>query len=84
MCSTLLNCFCFTKIILTASSTDIFSQVISGFVLHIKELCPIVERFTALLADNWSLSIGGEFSMFSGRHGGWLEEGQAETKCFSA
>ena len=39
--SNLLNCFCFTKIILMASSTDMFSQVISGFVLHIKELHPV-------------------------------------------
>ena len=41
--SNLLNCFCFTKIILMASSADMFSRVISGFVLHIKELRPVVD-----------------------------------------
>ena len=43
--STLLDCFCFTKIKLTTSSADIFSRAILVFVLHIKELCSVIERF---------------------------------------
>jgi Na+-transporting NADH:ubiquinone oxidoreductase subunit NqrD len=60
------------EVILTTTITDVFSGVVSVFVLHIIQLCPLLKRFTASLANNRPLSIGGEICVFGGGHGyGW-------------